>query len=132
MRNLFTAVCQYCGMEFLSRNVRRLYCSEQCRRDYQDDRRLAERAELREFTERVLYDKPHWMQDPWQRCDEGGDEFDAWCGRWGNALLDAAPIVDDAPWEQAASGDKTSPVRKPKRKKHEGQCTLPGVEAWIS
>ena len=92
---------------------------------------MAERAEIREFEERVRWDdKPHWMQDPWQRCDEGGDDLDAWRGIWGNALLDAAPVIDDAPWEQA-SGDKKSPVRKPKRKKHAGQCTLPGMEQWI-
>ena len=135
MRAEFKATCQYCGVEFVSRNIRRLYCSERCRRDFQDDRRMAERAELREFAERVLDDKPHWMQDPWQRCDEGGDDLDAWRGIWGNALLDAAPIVDDAPWEQAgvASGHDAKQVRKPKRKrkKHAGQCALPGMEQWI-
>lgn len=129
MRSVFLATCQYCGVEYYSHNVRRLYCSERCRRDFQNDRRAGERAELREFEARVLDDKPHWMQDPWQRCEEGGDEYDAWQGIWGNALLDAAPIVDDAPWEQTATGYKMSPVRK-KRKKHEGQAFLPGMEAW--
>ena len=134
MRAQFEAVCQYCGTVFLSRNIRRLYCSEQCRRDYQDDRRMAERAELREFTERVLDDKPHWMQDPWARCDEGGDDLDAWLGIWGNALLDAAPVIDDAPWEDVPPEPprETRKLRRRRKDKHAGQAFLPGVEAWIS
>lgn len=134
MRAQFEAVCQYCGTVFLSRNIRRLYCSERCRRDYQDDRRMAERAELREFAERVLDDKPHWMQDPWARCEEGGDDLDAWEGIWGNALLDALPSVeDDAPWEDVPAQEAMPQGRKRKKKdKHAGQAYLPGMEQWLS
>ena len=136
MRAQFEAVCQYCGTVFLSRKIRRLYCSERCRRDFQDDRRMAERAEIREFEERLGWDEtPHAWQDPWARCDEGGDDLDAWQGIWGNALLDAAPIIDDAPWETAAQpvgkADKL-PQKRKQRKQHEGQLALPGMEQWLS
>jgi len=113
------ATCLYCGLEFLSHNPRRLYCSERCRRDFQDDRRRAERAEQRETRERIAWDeKPHWLQDPWALCDE---DDDAWDGRWCNALLDPVPVEDDAPWGVV---EKTP---KRKRKKHDGWLWLPGV-----
>ena len=128
MRAAFTALCQYCGQAFSSRNVRRIYCSARCRRDAQNDRRLAERAELREFTERLAWDEqPHWMQDPWALMEE---EDGAWDGIWGNCLLDAMPLVDN-PW----GGPSVATERKPKgkkRKRHEGQACLPGMEAWLS
>ena len=95
---------------------------------------MAERAELREFESSVLDDKPHSFQDPWARCDEDGDEYDAWLGIWGNALLDAPPIEDDAPWEQAV-GDKKAPAQRPRKtrkSKHDRQAFLPGMEAWLS
>ena len=94
---------------------------------------MAERAELREFAERVL-DEPHWMQDPWARCEEGGDEYDAWQGIWGNALLDAPPVIDDAPWEDVPPEPprETRKLRRRRKDKHAGQAFLPGVEAWIS
>lgn len=130
MRSVFLATCQYCGVEYYSHNVRRLYCSERCRRDFQNDRRAGERAEERELREQLWSDeKPHWMQDPWQ-------VMDAEDAAWDNALLDAAPELGDNPWggpsvmvgQLVGNSDK---LRKRKRK-HEGQLMLPGMEAWRS
>lgn len=42
--------CLYCGEE-LPEKTRRLYCSTQCRRDAQNERRREERAEFREAQE---------------------------------------------------------------------------------
>ena len=119
------STCQYCGTEYYSHNVRRLYCSERCRRDFQNDRRAGERAEEREFREQLLGvdEKPHWMQDPWAA-------MDAEDPAWDNALLDAAPVLEDSPW-----GGPSVVVEKPKgrkKDKHAGQAFLPGMEAWRS
>jgi hypothetical protein len=73
-------------MEFISHNPRRLYCSERCRRDQQNELRRDRRAEEREARE-----ASHWDYDPWER-DDLGDEVLT------NALLDAAPILSDNPW----------------------------------
>ena len=134
MRAVFRSVCQCCGREYESRNVRRMYCSTRCRRDWQNDRRQRERAEEREFHKRLAWDeKPHWLQDPWARCDEGGDDLDAWLGRWSNQLLDAPTIVDDAPWDMADAAPVAKPKKRKRRKdKHKGQAFLPGMETWLS
>lgn len=115
-------LCIYCGREFTTRSPKRLYCSAKCRRDAQNERRRDERAEAAEVKA-----ASHWGHDPWQ--DMEAD--DAWDGVWANALLDPAPILDDAPWGGIQT---TLPERKPekqrKRKKkdrHAGQCWLPGV-----
>lgn len=121
----FKAVCQYCGVEFVSRNIRRLYCSERCRRDFQDERRRAERAEIREAKERAAWDeKPHWLQDPW--AFDGKDELDAWQSVWAQALLDPMPVEDDAPWDLPAEPAAKKKKRK-KRKELPGWLWLPGV-----
>ena len=44
---MFTKLCRYCGAKFEVVKRNRLYCSDRCRRKYQDERRLAERAEYR-------------------------------------------------------------------------------------
>ena len=43
MRTLFVHHCRRCGREFVTGNKRRLYCSEECRRHFQDERRIVER-----------------------------------------------------------------------------------------
>lgn len=129
MRSVFLSTCQYCGTEYYSHNVRRLYCSERCRRDFQNDRRAGERAEERELREQLwgVDEKPHYMQDPWAA-------MDAEDAAWDNALLDAAPVLEDSPWGGPSVAvqpvGKTDKLRK--RKKHEGQLMLPGMEAWRS
>ena len=119
--------CPYCGKEFASPNPKRLYCSERCRRDFQNEARRDVRAEAAEVKA-----ASHWGHDPW--ADMAAD--DAWDGVWANALLDPAPILGDAPWGGIQT---TLPERKPekqrKRKKkdrYEGQMCLPGMEAWLS
>ena len=109
------ATCLYCGLEFISHNPRRLYCSERCRRDFQNERRRDERAEKRE-----VRDASRWDYDPWERNDLG-DEVTL------NALLDATPW-DDNPW--GGFSVEVPMEQRGKRKKHKGQAFLPGVEAW--
>ena len=53
--------CQYCGKQFKTANIRRLYCCEKCRRDYQNERRMYERAERSE-----VLAASHWKYDPWE------------------------------------------------------------------
>lgn len=50
--------CRRCGAVFETFNVRRLYCSDACRRSYQDERRKAERVEERERRTRWLASLP--------------------------------------------------------------------------
>ena len=54
-------VCRYCGTIFETTNIKKQYCSDTCRRHYQDARRKDERAELRAAKEA---EKP--MVDPWE------------------------------------------------------------------
>ena len=101
--------CPCCGTEFLTRNPRRLYCCERCRRDWQNERRAHERAERRELG-RPVFDDP-WERDDWEIM--------------GNALLDAAPVFEDSPW-CGPSVKIVKPVRK-KKEKNPGWLWLPGV-----
>lgn len=116
------ALCAYCGKEFRTTNPRRLYCSDTCRRAEQNERRRDERAEAAEVKA-----ASHWGHDPW--ADMEAD--DGWDGVWANALLDPAPILDDAPWggvQATLPERKPEPKRKRKKKdRHAGQCWLPGV-----
>lgn len=105
--------CLFCGTQFYTHNPRRLYCSERCRRDIQNERRRDERAEAREVRE-----ASRWDYDPWEKNDLG-DEVTL------NALLDATPW-EDAPWDAPATGYKMKPVQKKKRK-NENWLWLPGV-----
>lgn len=99
-------------MEFISHNPRRLYCSERCRRDQQNELRRDRRAEEREALE-----ASHWDYDPWERSDLG-DEVTL------NALLDATPWQDN-PWGGLQITVK--PKRGKKEKKNVGWLWLPGV-----
>ena len=118
---MFAAVCHYCGLEYWSHNRRRLYCSERCRRDFQNERRRDERAEARE-----VRDASRWDYDPWEKNDLEDIEV------WGNTLLDPAPLITDNPWG-GPSVELPRETRKTRKKhKHAGQCTLPGMEAWRS
>lgn len=80
---LIRKTCRDCQHEFLTARSRRLYCSTNCRRHYQNERRKEERAEAREAREAM---KP--MTDPWARRD-----LDDWSADdiWKNALLDPLP-----------------------------------------
>ena len=44
-RKEYLSECQRCGKIFYSKNVRRLYCSDLCRRKHQDEERKERRAE---------------------------------------------------------------------------------------
>lgn len=107
------ATCLYCGIDFISHNPRRLYCSERCRRDIQNERRRDERAEAREVRE-----ASHWDYDPWERNDLGDEVF-------ANALLDADPWGDN-PWGGLQITVKPKRGKKEKRK-NVGWLWLPGV-----
>ena len=104
--------CLYCGLAFITRNPRRLYCSERCRRDFQNERRAEERAERRAAREAARWD------DPWERDD--------WA-IMANALLDASPVFEDTPWGGVSVKlPKPNPKRK-KKEKNPGWLWLPGV-----
>lgn len=79
--------CRYCGGPLPDGSYRsRRYCSDHCRRKYQDERRKAERDELKALRHE---DKAGaaWL-DPWSRCD-----VDDWTAEeiFANALLDPLP-----------------------------------------
>lgn len=59
-------VCRHCGTSFETNNERRLYCRAQCRRQYQNARRIDERAEQALLRE-AWNDKQ--LMDPWARND---------------------------------------------------------------
>lgn len=80
--------CAYepCGRMFETFNVRRLFCSERCRRSGQNAARREARAEARAQKEAEVV-----MADPWALpLLEDGDI-------WSNALLDALPAGMDMP-----------------------------------
>lgn len=118
---MFSAVCQYCGLEYWSHNRRRLYCSERCRRSYQNDRRRDERAERAEESE-AWHEAAPWQQDPWERND-----LEDWEEIFENALLDPPP-QDDAPWDAPV---KPAVKAKKKKEKNRGWLWLPGVPQYV-
>jgi len=59
-------LCQRCGKEYEATNRRQLYCSEYCRRQYQNETRKAQRAELADC---IKYEAKPWDYDPWERND---------------------------------------------------------------
>lgn len=88
-------LCRYCGGPLPDGSTRhRLYCSDHCRRKYQDERRKAERDELKALRHE---DKAGdvWL-DPWSRCD-----VDEWTAEeiLANALLD--PLPAGLGWEDS-------------------------------
>ena len=108
------ASCVYCGLEFISHNPRRMYCSERCRRDAQNERRRDERAEMREIRE-----ASKWDYDPWERNDMDDDIY-------GNALLDATPWTDN-PWGGLQLPDMPRKRTQKKQQKKNKWLWLPGV-----
>ena len=72
-----------CGREFETRNLRRVFCCERCRRTGQNASRRSARAEARQARERT---RP--MADPWAQLP--ADEWEVETV-WANALLDAVP-----------------------------------------
>ena len=89
-------LCRYCGGPLPDGSTRhRLYCSDHCRRKYQDERRKAERDELKALRHE---DKAGdaWL-DPWSRCD-----VDDWTAEeiLANALLD--PLPAGLVWEDSS------------------------------
>lgn len=88
-------LCRYCGGPLPDGSTRhRLYCSDHCRRKYQDERRKAERDELKALRhEDKAWDA--WL-DPWSRCD-----VDDWTAEeiLANALLD--PLPAGLGWDDA-------------------------------
>ena len=106
--------CQYCGREIDTTYSRRMYCSERCARDAQNERRREERAEAREIREAT-----HWDHDPWDRNDIEHIQ-ENWEEIYSNALLDPPP---DPPWDWPAA-----PAKKHRKKeKNPGWLWLPGV-----
>ena len=61
---LYHVKCQRCGREFSTLNIRRLYCSPYCRRQFQNEERKAARAELRQAEAEQKAFTP-WSNDPW-------------------------------------------------------------------
>ena len=80
---LRTCANEACGRVFETRNLRRVFCCEKCRRAGQNAVRRLARAEAREARERALP-----MADPWAL--RPADEWEA-DAVWANALLDALP-----------------------------------------
>ena len=95
--------CAYAprGRTFETENVRRLFCSERCRRSDQNAARREARAEARAQREAGVV-----MGDPWASpMQEEGDI-------WSNALLDALPVgLDAALRERSASAGGRPPER---------------------
>lgn len=94
--------CRYCGGPLPDGSpCQRRYCSTSCRRHYQDERRKAERDELKALRHE---DKAGaaWL-DPWSRCD-----LDEWTAEeiLANALLD--PLPAGLGWDDAGKVKVTS------------------------
>lgn len=82
-------LCRYCGIPLpADASARLTYCSEKCRRDYQNERRREERAEARALREA---ESGAWL-DPWARSD-----LDEWGVEeiFANALLDPMPVTEE-------------------------------------
>lgn len=93
--------CAYepCGRMFETFNVRRLFCSERCRRSGQNAARREARAEVRAQKEAEVV-----MADPWTLpLLEDGDI-------WSNALLDALPAGMDMPFFPERTGSASGGV----------------------
>lgn len=83
-------LCRYCGAPIPEKApASRVYCSDNCRRDYQNERRREERAEARALREA---ESGSWI-DPWARSD-----LDEWSEEeiYANALLDPVPVTEEA------------------------------------
>lgn len=83
-------LCRYCGAPIPEKApASRVYCSDNCRRDYQNERRREEREEARALREA---EAGAWL-DPWSRSD-----LDEWSEEeiYANALLDPAPVTEEA------------------------------------
>lgn len=71
--------CQRCGERFLAPTLAKLYCSDFCRRHYQDERRKAERMEER--YQRQIIKRREIFLDPWvapQDCFGANALLDGW------------------------------------------------------
>ena len=90
--------CLWCYGDMAGKSARALFCSDKCRREYQNEKRREERAEAREIRQNS---RP--MDDPWEKVGVIGWPED---DMWGNALLDPLPAGMDKAEE-----------KKPKRKK---------------
>lgn len=78
--------CRNCGALFHAGTAaKKLYCSEACRREYQNKRRKDERKEEKEAR---CATQGIWP-DPWQRNDLDAASLEA---IYANALLDPLPI----------------------------------------
>ncbi len=84
------ALCRFCRRAFAPARSGSFYCSEKCRRAYQNLRRKEERAEARELREASAP-----LADPWAKSD-----LDDLSGEaiWQNALLDPLPPGMEPPW----------------------------------
>lgn len=99
MKNVLEArYCLYCYGELTGRSARALFCSDKCRRDYQNEKRREERAEARE-----LRQNSHPMDDPWEKVGVVGWAEDE---MWGNALLDPLPAGMGMPEKKPAKRKK--------------------------
>ena len=90
---MHTKACRRCGAVFQALTRGRLYCSDSCRRAYQNERRMDERALARELREQA---RATPMTDFWGRSD-----LDDWTAEaiLANALIDPCPDMYDTPQE---------------------------------
>lgn len=94
---LTTRYCDYCGLEYRTDNPRRIYCSERCRRDADNERKQDRRAEESELREEYV------MPDVWALHDLGEDVManaltDGWTadGMAVDGWIDCASCPDEA------------------------------------
>lgn len=101
--------CRRCGAPLPQGvTLRALYCSERCRRAYQDARRKDERAEASERKEREA--GRVWLQsDPWSVFPDVGAEIDEDEARWLLAGIDPLPPEY---WKEAEAIAGPMPVKK--------------------
>ena len=111
MKTTSPRYCQFCGAEYVSANPLRKYCSERCRRQMQNERRLDWREQYGHSSRGVAEYLP-WEDDPWD-----SDDY----AILANALTDPAPqskwcIVDNVWGGPSAIRVKTEKKRARKGK----------------
>jgi hypothetical protein len=110
-----SAGCLYCGGPLPTGPKPRIFCRDKCRRKYQDARRKLERAEARAAKCRAA----RLMPDHFARHDLGEYERET---LFGNALLDAAPIVGPGDREETLKKRAVRRAQTEKTKiRHEGK-----------
>ena len=125
--SLSMRLCRYCGNPLPDGSPwRRRYCSDACRRHYQDARRKAERDEVKALRQGKK-ERAAWL-DPWSRCD-----VDDWTAEeiLANALLDPLPagLGWDDPGKVKVSSREVRTKGEAREKYGEGQRDYGEVRA---